>query len=242
MNPDIEAIAQQRLRAAEAALTERSTARRPRVTLRSTFRKFWGYPSPWMITGTLVTTLGLRLWVGDWRWTDALVPVTLVLAFPFVEWVIHVCILHWRPRRVAGHQIDSLLARKHRAHHADPRDVPLVFIPWQSLVGVLVGLVAVAAFAFPRAGLGLSFLVSVATLGIIYEWTHYLIHGDYPPKSRLYKSVWRSHRLHHYKNEHYWFTVTTAGTADRLLRTYPDPATVEKSATAKNLHGGRLGA
>ena len=120
MNPDIEAIAQQRLRAAEAALTERSTARRPRVTLRSTFRKFWGYPSPWMITGTLVTTLGLRLWVGDWRWTDALVPVTLVLAFPFVEWVIHVCILHWRPRRVAGHQIDSLLARKHRAHHADP--------------------------------------------------------------------------------------------------------------------------
>ncbi len=49
--------------------------------------------------------------------------------------------------------------------------------------------------------------------------------------------MWRNHRLHHYKNEHYWFTVTTAGTADRLFGTYPDPETVPTSATAKNLHG-----
>ena len=51
--------------------------------------------------------------------------------------------------------------------------------------------------------------------------------------------MWRNHRLHHYKNEHYWFTVTTAGTADRLFGTYPDPATVPTSPTAKNLHGVR---
>ena len=57
-----------------------------------------------------------------------------------------------------------------------------------------------------------------------YEWTHYLVHSDYRPRSRWYRSVWRNHRLHHYKNEHYWFTVTTAGTADRLFGTYPDPA------------------
>jgi hypothetical protein len=50
--------------------------------------------------------------------------------------------------------------------------------------------------------------------------------------------VWRNHRLHHYKNEHYWFTVTTTATADRLFGTYSDPATVETSPTAKDLHGG----
>jgi sterol desaturase/sphingolipid hydroxylase (fatty acid hydroxylase superfamily) len=49
--------------------------------------------------------------------------------------------------------------------------------------------------------------------------------------------VWRNHRLHHYKNEHYWFTVTTTSTADRLFGTYPDPETVTTSKTAKNLHG-----
>jgi sterol desaturase/sphingolipid hydroxylase (fatty acid hydroxylase superfamily) len=33
--------------------------------------------------------------------------------------------------------------------------------------------------------------------------------------------VWRNHRLHHYQNEHCWFGVATAGTADRLLGTDP---------------------
>jgi sterol desaturase/sphingolipid hydroxylase (fatty acid hydroxylase superfamily) len=234
MNPDVERIAAERLRRAEA---EHAEARRPRVTLGTAFRAFWRYPSPWMISTTLVAAIGLRIGAGGWRWTEALAPVALVVAFPFIEWLVHVCILHWRPRRVAGREIDSLLARKHRAHHADPRDLPLVFIPWQSLVAVLMALVLVALLAFPRAGMGLTFLVSVATLGLVYEWTHYLIHGVYQPRSRVYKSVWRSHRLHHYKNEHYWFTVTTTATADRVFGTYPDPATVEKSATAKNLHG-----
>jgi sterol desaturase/sphingolipid hydroxylase (fatty acid hydroxylase superfamily) len=48
--------------------------------------------------------------------------------------------------------------------------------------------------------------------------------------------VWRNHRLHHYKNEHYWFTVTSAGTADRLFGTYPDPASVQTSPTVRSLH------
>ena len=70
-----------------------------------------------------------------------------------------------------------------------------------------------------------------------YEWTHYLVHSDYRPRSRWYRSVWRNHRLHHYKNEHYWFTVTSAGTADRLFGTYPaDPAAVRPSPTVKALH------
>jgi hypothetical protein len=80
-------------------------------------------------------------------------------------------------------------------------------------------------------------MLSVAVLGLLYEWTHYLIHSDYKPRTRAYKAVWRNHRLHHYKNEHYWFTVTTTATADRLFGTYPDPATVETSPTAKDLHG-----
>lgn len=63
------------------------------------------------------------------------------------------------------------------------------------------------------------------------------MHTDYKPRGRAYKAVWRSHRLHHFKNEHYWFSVTTSGTSDRVLGTYPDPGTVDTSPTAKNLHG-----
>ena len=213
-----------------------STRVRRDVTLRDAADEFRRHPTPWMIGGVLVAATAARIAVGDWQWTDALVPVVALAAFPFVEWVIHVSILHWRPRRVLGVTADSLLARKHREHHADPRDVPLVFIPWQTLVWLLPTLVAIAVFAFGRLGLGLTFLVTVATLGMVYEWTHFLVHSDYKPRSRSYRAVWRNHRHHHFKNEHYWFTVTTSGTADRVLGTCPDPADVPTSPTARSLH------
>jgi sterol desaturase/sphingolipid hydroxylase (fatty acid hydroxylase superfamily) len=190
-----------------------------------------------MIGALLVAAGVARALVGDWRWTDALVPAVMVAVFPFVEWTVHVFVLHWRPRRVAGVRLDSLLARKHREHHADPRDIPLVFIPWQVLARLLPVFVLIALLAFPRLGLGLTYLTFLAVLGMFYEWTHYLIHSDYKPRTRAYRAVWRNHRLHHYKNENYWFTVTSAGTADRLLGTYPDPGSIESSATVKALHG-----
>jgi sterol desaturase/sphingolipid hydroxylase (fatty acid hydroxylase superfamily) len=230
---DLEQRARARLRADEAAITG---AHRRSVTLGEAWRAFLRHPSPWLIGGLLLVSPVARLAVGDWRMSDAVLPVVMLAAFPFFEWIVHVCILHWRPRRVAGVKIDPLLARKHRAHHADPRDVPLVFIPWQALIWLLPGYVVIGLLAFPRLGLGLTFIVMVGVLGFGYEWTHYLIHSDYRPQSPTYRAIWRNHRLHHYKNEHYWFTVTSSGTADRLLGTYPDPETVESSPTARNLH------
>ena len=111
-----------------------------------------------------------------------------------------------------------------------------MFIPWQVLTWLLPAYVAVALLAMPTLASALSLLVSVYALKFGYEWTHYLVHSDYRPRSRWFRSVWRNHRLHHYKNEHYWFTVTTAGTADRLFGTYPEPATVKTSPTVKALH------
>ena len=175
---DIEQTAQQRVAADEAAL--RRTKKQ--VTLGGTFRAFWRYPSPWMITAALVLTLAARIVVGDWRLGDLWGPVVLVALFPVLEWVVHVFVLHWRPRDVAGVTLDTLLARKHREHHTDPRDVPLVFIPWQALVWVMVGYNALALLAFPRIGQALSFMLAVAVLGLAYEWTHYLIHSDYKPQ------------------------------------------------------------
>ena len=217
-----------------------TTATRPArrgFTLADAVREFAKHPSPWMIGITLLAALVARLIVGDWGLADALVPVAVVALFPFLEWLVHVFVLHWRPKRLGRLTIDPLLARDHRAHHGNPRDIPLIFIPWKSLLAWVLPLtVAVGLLAFPSLGTGLSFLVCIATLGLLYEWTHYLIHSDYKPKTAVYRAIWRNHRNHHYKNEHYWFTVTSSGTADRVLGTYPDPATVENSPTAKNLH------
>lgn len=219
-----------------------STTRNPRTdfTLIHAQREFWKHPSPWMIGTTLVAAVVARIAVGDWQVTDAIVPVVMLALFPFFEWIIHVCILHWRPKRLGPLTIDPLLAREHRAHHSRPRDIPLIFIPWKSLATWVLPLtIAIGLLAFPRLGMGLTYLVCIGTLGLAYEWTHYLIHSDYKPKTALYRAVWRNHRHHHFKNEHYWFTVTSSGTADRVLGTYPDPAAVQNSPTAKNLHAER---
>ena len=231
-----DAVARERLAGAE-----RELSRRPKVTLAATGRAFWRYPSPWMIATYLLAAVAARVVVGEWSWTDLLAPAVFLALFPVVEWLIHVFILHWRPRRVAGVEVDSLLARDHRRHHADPRDVPLVFIPWRALLWV-IALPGVALPLGVGALLGadlparLSFVVTLAVVLFGYEWTHYVIHSDYKPRTRAYKAIWRNHRLHHYKNEHYWFTVTTAGTADRLFGTYPDQSEVPTSRTVRKLH------
>jgi len=215
--------------------TERPT--RKGFALADAGREFWKHPSPWMIGVVFVLALTARVAVGDWQITDALVPLVMLTLFPFLEWMIHVFILHWRPKRLGRLTIDPLLSREHRAHHVDPRSVPSIFIPWKSLLSWVLPLtVAVALLAFPRLGMGLTYLVLIAAMGLVYEWTHYLIHSDYKPKTSVYRAIWRNHRNHHYKNEHYWFTVTSAGTADCVLGTYPAPAAVATSPTAKNLH------
>ncbi|MBH0778978.1 sterol desaturase family protein [Nocardia bovistercoris] len=199
-------------------------------------REFARHPSPWMIATVLVAALVARILVGDSRLDDVVLPLALLAVFPVFEWVVHVTVLHWRPRRVGPITLDSELAREHRAHHVDPRDIPLIFIPTRSLAVVIAALLAITLLAFPRPGLGLTFLLTVTVFGLVYEWTHYLIHSDYKPKSALYRAVWMNHRHHHYKNEHFWFTVTSSGTADRLFGTHPDPATTPTSPTARNLH------
>jgi len=212
------------------------------MTLGDAAREFLRHPTPWLLGVAFAASLIARIAVGDWQWSDAVLPLVVLAVFPFVEWIIHVVILHWRPRRIAGVKIDSLLARKHREHHVDPKIVRLIFIPLQSLFGALAAALVIGLVLIPRTGLGLTFMVTVFGIGVVYEWCHYLVHTDYKPKRWLYRRIYRNHRLHHFKNEHYWFGVTTPGTADRVLGTYPDAGSVTTSPTAKNLHGATVNA
>ncbi len=232
-SPEIEAKAQERLAADEARITG---SRRTSQGLGQAWSAFWRHPSPWLIGSFLLGSIAFRATQQTFSWTELIVPVALVAFFPVIEWVIHVVILHWKPRRVAGVGVDSLLARKHREHHADPRVLPLVFIPWQVELWLLPSYVVIALLVFPTSAAGATFLVAVGVLMFNYEWVHYLVHSDYRPQSRAFRAVWRNHRLHHYKNEHYWFTVTSSGTADRLFGTYPDTGKVPTSKTVRDLH------
>jgi hypothetical protein len=196
------------------------------VSLQDARRLFATKPTARILAAYVVLTAAARVAVGRWSWTDAVIVAAIVAAEPFTEWVIHVFVLHSRR--------DISIARKHRAHHADPRDLDILFIP--------MGVIALA----PAIGIGLPLLAQAGiahalTYGLVgfsmllvYEWTHFLIHTPYQPRSRTYRRVWRAHRWHHFRNEHYWFGVTIH-TADRLLGTYPDKEAVELSPTARTL-------
>lgn len=166
-------------------------------------------------------------------WDLAMIALVLA-AHPFIEWLIHVAILHHRPRTVAGLRWDYHAARYHRLHHRDPWDLRFVLMPLPAMIfGLSAGAVGLWLVT-PTTGSWATAMVVVAGAALAYEWVHFLIHTSYRPSGAFYRRLWRLHRLHHYKNENYWLGVTHH-VADRVLGTYPDPDEVPASKTARTL-------
>jgi sterol desaturase/sphingolipid hydroxylase (fatty acid hydroxylase superfamily) len=215
------------------------------ATLTDCLREFLRQPSPPYLLGAVAIALALRLTQGAWSWRDAVVAVGLVAATPFVEWMIHVYLLHAGPINFRGRRVEMLTAREHRAHHEAPGVLDGVLLP---VYGVIIFLAMIAVvnwllafgielvlggprLAYATTGVLVSFAILAA-----YEWTHFLIHAPYKPRGRYFKAIWRNHRLHHFKNERYWFGVTST-IGDRVIGTLPDQRSVPRSATARSLHG-----
>ncbi len=215
-------------------------------TIGAAWREFRRKRGPWVIAAAIVLTLAARLALGPPGWSDAGAAAFILVAYPFGEWAIHVYLLHLRPIRFRGRPVELASARAHRAHHEEPRRLDLInFSPAEALAILLlavpsaaaIGAGVVAAVATPLpAGPLVTMLLSGYVLVGVYEWTHFLIHTAHRPRSRYYRSIWRNHRLHHYKNEHYWHGITNT-LSDRVLGTYLDQAEVTRSPTARSLHG-----
>jgi hypothetical protein len=219
--------------------------RRPegRLTLADCLRAFARRPSPWIIAAALTVAVVARVAAGDWSWRDPMIAAGLIALQPFTEWALHFYVLHSKPIRIGGRRFDLPAAREHRDHHEAPAELDGVLIPTPVIVGSipLIALIAWGAgFALNPllggdrvAGTLTGIVAAYAILGV-YEWCHFLIHSPYVPRGRYYKQIRRSHRLHHYKNERYWFGVTS-NVGDKVIGTDPDAAEVIRSPTARNL-------
>jgi len=209
-------------------------------------RAFVSRQSPKVIALALAAAVGGRALAGHWSWRDAAIPLGLAALEPLTEWLIHVYLLHARPIRIAGRSYELLAAREHRAHHEAPSLLDGVLLPTYAL---LLFLPAIAAVLFglscalhpllggDRVAWWLSSVIAGFAILATYEWCHFLIHTPYRPRGRYYKVIWRNHRLHHFKNEHYWFGVTS-NLGDVALRTNPEQSSVPKSQTARSLAAG----
>ena len=219
------------------------------VRLADCWRDFIQRRTPPVLGLAILGAIVLRVLLGSWDWRDLVVAVGVLALTPIAEWAIHVFLLHAKPISIAGRRHDLLAAREHRAHHMAPAELDGVLVPLYAMF-IFLPLIALTVWvlSFPihlvlggdriaHAATGL--LVSYCVLSA-YEWCHFLIHTPYRPHGRYYRSIWRGHRLHHYKNEHYWFGVTST-LGDHLLRTAPDQSDVRKSNTARTLGKPPLG-
>jgi sterol desaturase/sphingolipid hydroxylase (fatty acid hydroxylase superfamily) len=213
-------------------------------TLGHAWREFRAKRSPKVLAAGIVLAAAARIAYGGFSWRDLVAVAGIATIYPFGEWAIHVYFLHMPPFELRGRQVYLPTSKAHWEHHQQPADLGMILLAPQEAAALLgavvpltVGLSALAVWPLPGPepwGALLTGLLTGYLLVGLYEWTHFLIHTAHRPRTRLYRAVWQTHRLHHFKNEHYWHGVTNT-IADRVLGTSPDHREVERSRTARTL-------
>lgn len=183
-------------------------------TLKGLVSAFMTQASPQIITGLTVGSLAFRLALSGWSKRDAAISLGIMAWWPIQEALAHRFLLHARPFTLFGHTID--IGKFHRDHHQHPQNldgfVPTGLYYWVPAVGL--GLSRAVLGNWPHA------LTAFSTwfgLALNYEWSHFFVHAPYQPKTAWGRLLRRNHMLHHYRNETFWWEVSTAGLVDHLL-------------------------
>lgn len=205
---------------------------------------FFGFGSPRVIAAGLSAAVVARALVArsvGWSRWDVVAIAMVAGLIPFVEWFVHLVVLHAEPRRFAGVIVDT--GAGHREHHLRPASLDRVLLraPDALLFQLVNAAVVWAVVGIPLAIIGVAVTGPVSTGVVVaigglahYEWAHFLFHTAYRPRTRYYRRLKSNHRLHHWRNERYWLGVTS-NAGDRVLGTYRARSQVPLSPTARNL-------
>lgn len=204
--------------------------------LRAAAKTFFRHRGPRFLAVHAAACWWRRAKAGPPRLAELPVAAGVLAAWSLQEWVGHKHLLHLAPIDIAGRRFDLYTARRHREHHRQPRRIDLTLLP----TGVLYLAAPVSRrlwdrlFADPR--LARTAAATYATAALAYEWTHFLVHTSVKPRSAFYARIRRNHRLHHHLHEGHWYGFTMPW-IDAVLGTDPDPKTVARSPTVRDLHG-----
>lgn len=155
-----------------------------------------------------LTTTQITLWVG------ILVVFAGLLAFTFVEYMMHKHFFHMEPDTPVK---DKLQYTVHGVHHDYPKDKDrLAMPPFVSLAYVLI---FYGVFTLIMGDYALYFLPGFLTGYAAYLGVHYMVHSYQPPKNFL-KILWVNHAVHHYKDPDAAFGVSSP-LWDYILGTMP---------------------
>ncbi|MFO0547633.1 MAG: sterol desaturase family protein [Polyangiaceae bacterium] len=192
------------------------------ATLRGAAWYFLRFPTPRMLLASAAVLGAVRIVLGQPRLGDLAAFGCVAAVWPLVEWFLHSAVLHFRPRTIAGRRVDPLFARYHRYHHEHPWILERTFLPVPVLAVLLPINAAVFVLAMPTITTGLSVACATSLAALGYEWTHYLTHTPYRPRSRFYAAIQRHHLRHHFSDEEKSFAFLVPA-IDRWLGTAEPP-------------------
>ena len=163
---------------------------------------------PLVIWGIYLPLIGFFLYYSSARLDYSMVRIILVLLsgvlfWTFFEYIMHRFIFHWVAENERARKIVYVM---HGNHHEFPRDKERLFMPpvpsiiIASIIFFLVNLVIGGNVFMFFPGFVLGYL--------LYGSMHFAIHAWNPPYKWM-KPLWRNHHLHHYKDDHKGFGVST---------------------------------
>lgn len=184
------------------------------------------------ITVMLIILAALSIFVclkGD-RWILTIYFLLGFVAYMFTEYATHRFLFHLKTPK--NRLFLKFLKRIHYDHHKDPNDLKLLFLPlWYTIPNLSIA--GGIFYLIEQTFIGtFSFLMGIIVMLLIYEWKHYVAHRPIKPITKFGVWVKKLHLLHHFKNENYWYGVSTPF-ADMLFGTLKDEKRVDTSKTVR---------
>ncbi len=163
---------------------------------------------PLVIWGMYLPIMGFMLYYSVVEMRFDLLQIILVflggmLFWTLFEYIAHRFLFHFIAESDRAQKIIYTL---HGNHHHYPRDKERLFMPPVPSI-IISSLLFSLMYLVMRQNV-FSFFPGFILGYLIYGTMHYAIHAWNPPFKWM-KGLWRNHHLHHYKNQHQGFGVSS---------------------------------
>lgn len=126
-----------------------------------------------------------------------------ILFWSFFEYLAHRFLFHWVSDNT---RMQKFIYTLHGNHHHYPRDKQRLFMP--PVPSLIISSTILGLMYLAIGNNSLMFFPGFMLGYLMYGTMHYAIHAWNPPFKWM-KGLWRNHHLHHYKNEHNGFGVSS---------------------------------
>jgi len=168
---------------------------------------------PLVIWGMYIPIISFLLWFSSARigltvGRTALIFAAGMMFWTLFEYILHRFVFHYTADTEMGKKITYIL---HGNHHEYPRDKQRLFMPAvpsiiiaSTIFSMFYGIAYVAGVQQNIFAFFPGFMIGY----LMYGTMHYAIHAWNPPFKWM-KGLWRNHHLHHYKQDHRGFGVSS---------------------------------